>query len=111
MVFSLFSVVIFVLRPPGGVVVDVLPDTEVWQHRTIASSRFDGSFPPILRFEKLEIHTVFLRFSNLALTKNLSPNLLAELCGVAVVFLTANDMVIKRPLPNGYTDLLGNERF
>ncbi|MCI6808334.1 MAG: hypothetical protein MR887_09825, partial [Clostridiales bacterium] len=66
-------------------------------------ARFGGSFPPILRFEKLEIlrsrwrrrsltdaacplrvHTVFLRFSNLGLTKNLSPNLLAELCGVAL---------------------------
>ena len=57
------------------------------QHRTIASSRFDGSFPPILRFEKLERHTVFLRFSNLALTKNLSSNLLAELCGAALVFV------------------------
>ena len=54
------------------------------QHRTIASARFGGSFPPILRFEKLEIHTVFLRFSNLGLTKNLSPNLLAELCGAAL---------------------------
>ncbi|MCI6095542.1 MAG: hypothetical protein MR697_02480, partial [Clostridiales bacterium] len=54
----------------------------VRQPRTIASARFAGSFPPILRFEKLEIlrsrwrrrsltdaacplrvHTVFLRFS------------------------------------------------
>ena len=41
------------------------------QHRTIASARFDGSFPPILRFEKL------------GLAKNLSPDLLAELCGAA----------------------------
>ena len=49
------------------------------QHRTIASARFGGSFPPILRFEKLEIHTVFLRFSNRDLTKKLSSNLLAEL--------------------------------
>ena len=31
----------------------------------------------------LRVHTVFLRFSNLGLAKNLSPNLLAELCGVA----------------------------
>ena len=53
------------------------------QHRTIASARFGGSFPPILRFEKFEIHTVFLRFPNLDLTKNLSPNLLAELRGLA----------------------------
>jgi len=50
------------------------------QHRTIVSVRFGGSFPPILRFEKFEIHKVFLRFSNLDLTKNLSPNLLAKLC-------------------------------
>ena len=55
----------------------------VRQPRTLASARFAGSFPPILRFEKLEIHTVFLRFSNLGLAKNLSPNLLAELCGAA----------------------------
>ena len=46
--------------------------------------RFDG-FSAILQLEKFEIHKVFLRFSNLDLTKNLSPNLLAELCGVALV--------------------------
>ena len=57
---------------------------ELWQHRAIASLRFAGSFPPILRFEKFEIHTVFLHFPNLDLTKNLSPNLLAELCGAAL---------------------------
>ena len=55
------------------------------QHRTIVSTRFAGSFPPILRFEKLERHPVFLRFSNLALTKNLSANLLVKLCGAAFV--------------------------
>ena len=38
----------------------------------------DESFPPILRFEKLEIHPVFLRFSNLVLTKNLSPSILGD---------------------------------
>ena len=65
-------------------------------------ARFGGPFPPILRFEKLEIlrsrwrrrsltdaamplrvHKVYLRFPNLDLTKNLSPNQLAESCGVA----------------------------
>ncbi len=56
------------------------------QHRTIASLRFGGSFPPILRSEKFEIHTVFLYFSNLDLTKNLSPNQLAELRGAALIF-------------------------
>ena len=49
-----------------------------------SASCFSGSFPPILRFEKFEIHTVFLHFSNLDLTKNLSLNQLAELCGVAL---------------------------
>ena len=39
----------------------------------------DESFPPILWFEKLEIHPVFLRFSNLVLTKNLSPSILGDL--------------------------------
>ena len=48
------------------------PRGGIRQHRTIASARFGGSFPPILRF------------SNLGLTKNLSPNLLAELCGAAI---------------------------
>ncbi len=54
-----------------------------WQHRTITSSAFAGYFLPILRFEKIEIHKVFLHFSNLASTKNLSPNAFAELCGAA----------------------------
>ena len=58
---------------------------DLGQHRAIASLRFAGSFPPILRFEKFEIHTVFLHFPNLDLTKNLSPNLLAELCGAALI--------------------------
>ena len=38
----------------------------------------------MLRFETFEIHTGFLRVSNLDLAKNLSPNLLAELCGAAL---------------------------
>ena len=54
------------------------------QHHAIVSARIGGSFPPMLRFETLEIHKVCLRVSNLALTKNLSPNLLAESCGAAL---------------------------
>ena len=53
------------------------------QHRTIASADISGSFVPILRFEKLEIHPVFLRFPNLILEQNLSLLSLAELCGAA----------------------------
>ena len=41
------------------------------------SSAFAGSFATMLRFEKFEIHKGCLRFSNLALRQNLSPNALA----------------------------------
>ena len=51
-----------------------------------APARFGGSFPPIHRFEKFEIHKGYLHFPNLALTKNLSPNLLVELCVAALNF-------------------------
>lgn len=54
------------------------------QHCTNASAHFGGSFLPILRFEKLEMHTAFLRFSNHDLTKNLTPNLFADLCSAAL---------------------------
>ena len=43
-----------------------------------SSAAFAGSFAPILRLEKLEIHKVFLRFSSLVLCQNLSPNALAD---------------------------------
>ena len=49
----------------------------------------DGSFPPILRFEKREIHTVFPRFSNLVLTKNLSPSTAADLIRTSLRALRA----------------------
>ena len=51
-----------------------------------SSSRFAGSFPPMLRFGTLEIHKVFLRIPYLALTKNLSANLRDELRGPALFF-------------------------
>ena len=54
------------------------------QYRTIASAAFSGSFAPVLQFEKLEIHTVFLHFPNFILEQNLSPKALAELRGVAL---------------------------
>ena len=47
------------------------------------SAAFSGSFVPILRFGKLEIHKVFLRFPNLDLIPNLSLNALAKFCGIA----------------------------
>ena len=52
----------------------------------IKSSAVDGgSFSPNLRFEKLEIHKVFLRFPNLALTKNLSPSTLVDLIRASLI--------------------------
>ena len=37
-----------------------------------------GSFAPTMQFEKLEIHTVFLRFPNFYLGQNLSLTPLAD---------------------------------
>jgi hypothetical protein len=54
--------------------------------RTIASAAFAGSFDLPLQFEKLEIHTGFLHFSNFDPGQNLLPNALAELCGDALYF-------------------------
>ena len=76
------------------------------QHRTIVSTRFAGSFPPILRFEKLERHPVFLRFSNLALTKNLSANLLVKLRGAAFV-----QIFLRRSASVSRTNYVLVERF
>ena len=64
------------------------------QHRAIASAVFDGSFVPILPFEKLDIHPVLLRFSNVVLCQTISPNSLAELCGAALELLRPEIQVI-----------------
>ena len=56
---------------------------KIRQDLNIASAAFAGSFPAILRFEKPEIHKVFLHFPNLVLQQTLSPNALAEFCGIA----------------------------
>ena len=54
------------------------------QHRTMGATGFGGSFAPIVQYEKWEIHPVFPHFSYFRLCQNLSPNLLAPLCGVAL---------------------------
>lgn len=41
-------------------------------------------FPSTNPLRKLEIHKVFLHFRNKFVAKNSSPNLLAELCGIAL---------------------------
>ena len=66
------------------VLCQVLPPKLLRHHRAIASAVFGGAFVPILPFEKLVIHPVFLRFSNVVLCQKLPPDSLAELCGVAL---------------------------
>ena len=43
-----------------------------------SSAVLSGSFDPTVQFEKLEIHTVFLRFSNFHSCQNLSLITLAD---------------------------------
>ena len=54
------------------------------QHRTMGTAGFGGSFSPIVQYEKWEIHPVFPHFPYFRLCQNLSPNLLAPLCGAAL---------------------------
>ena len=58
--------------------------TSLRQHRTMGAAGFGGSFAPIVQHEKWEIHPVFPHFSYFHSGKNLSPNLLTPLCGVAL---------------------------
>ena len=46
---------------------------------------FGGSFVPIVQYEKWEIHPVFPHFPYFRSGQNLSPNLLAPLCGAALI--------------------------
>ena len=50
----------------------------------MGTAGFGGSFAPIVQYEKWEIHKVFPHFSYFRLRQNLSPNLLAPLCGAAL---------------------------
>ena len=43
-----------------------------------SSAAYDGAFPPIHRFEKLDVHKVRLHFPNLDSTKNLSVSTLED---------------------------------
>ena len=66
-------------------------------HNANASAAFGGSFAPILRFEKLEIHKVFLRFPSLVLKQNLSPNALADFRCAALSPATSIPVPALRP--------------
>ena len=71
-------------------------------HSANASAPFGGSFAPILRFEKLEIHKVFLRFPNLVLKQNLSPNALADLRCAALSPATSIPVPALRPFVDAH---------
>lgn len=53
----------------------------------MGAAGFGGSFAPIVQYEKWEIHPVFPHFSYFRLCQNLSPNLLAPLCGAALIIV------------------------
>ena len=53
------------------------------QHRAIRLRRLPDLLPQVFQFEKLEIHTVSLRFSNFNLSQNLSAIALVSLRGAA----------------------------
>ena len=57
------------------------------QHRTMGAAGFGGSFAPIVQYEKWEIHKVFPHFPYFRLGQNLAPNLLAPLCGIALILV------------------------
>ena len=66
------------------------------QHRTMGAAGFGGSFAPIVQYEKWEINPVFPHFSYFRLCQNLSPNLLAPLCGVALIVVTSKKQTVCR---------------
>ena len=51
----------------------------------MGAAGFGGAFAPIVQYEKWEIHKVFPHFPYFRLGQNLVPNLVALLCGVALV--------------------------
>ena len=54
------------------------------QRRTIVPASLSRLFAPLLQFEKWEIHTVFLHFSNFEVGQKSWLSLLVKLCGVAL---------------------------
>ena len=68
------------------------------QHRTMGAAGFSRSFVPIVQYEKWEIHPVFPHFPYFRLGQNLSPNLLATLCGVALAQLEAERAACEQQL-------------
>ena len=66
----------------------------------MGAAGFGGSFAPIVQYEKWEIHKVFPHFPYFRLGQNISPNLLAPLCGVALkkhTFFGIHDQSVDNP--------------
>ena len=78
------------LRKEQGLTQEQLAELLHVSGRTVSRWETGSNMPDIGMLvelaEQFEIHTVFLRFSSLVLTKNLSTNQLAELCAVAFGF-------------------------
>ena len=55
------------------------------QRRAIVPASLSRLFAPLLQFEKWEIHTVFLHFSNFEVGQKSWLSLLVKLCGVALL--------------------------
>ena len=87
--------------PSGGVFLIKIKDFNQGQHRIMGAAGFGRSFTPIVQYEKWEIHPVFPHFPYFRLGQNLSPNLLAPLCGVAQEIVLQLSIVIKIMLPQG----------
>ena len=58
------------------------------------TASFSGSFGPIVQYEKWEIHPVFPHFPYFRLGQNLPPNLLAPLCGVALISIYDDSIAV-----------------
>ena len=72
-------------KPPGLV---IARSTATWQSKEAlnkSAAADSGSFVPTFRFENLEIHKVFLRFSNLNLEQNPSLTALADLFRASLI--------------------------
>ena len=74
----------------------------------MGAAGFGGSFDPIVQYEKWEIHKVFPHFPYFRLGQNISPNLLAPLCSVALrgVVAMTNEKVFAMSFAKVYPMLI-----
>ena len=72
----------------------------------MGAAGFGGAFAPIVQYEKWEIHPVFPHFPYFRLCQNLSPNLLAPLCGAALKKLFEKRGVLNLCRAYGYAGII-----